>query len=341
MHQGGGVMSTPRLSKLPGLALSLAVAGAALLMSLWLPVASPLLTAILAGVLATNTTGIAARLEPGLAVASRRLLRIGIVLLGLKLSLGDILGLGWQTIVLVVAVVGGGLLVAEYAGRSLAIPPTRRLLIGCGFSICGAAAVAAVEGTLEDAEDEDVVTALALVVLFGTLMIPLVPVVVAGVGWTPRAGGLWAGASVHEVAQVVAAAGLIGPAALKVGVVVKLARVLLLAPIIAGLGLMARRRAAASTRTSTGPSALPPIVPLFVAGFLAAAAVRSTGIVPGPALDAFGYAQTILLAAAMFALGCGVKARTLLAVGGRPVALAAIVTTAVAGIAAGGVVWIG
>ena len=327
----------------PGLALALGVALLAYALNRLVPTLSALLVAILAGVILTNLVRMPAATAPGLAVASKRLLRVGIVLLGLQVSLRDIAGLGVGMIGVVLAVVVGGLLAAELGGRMLGIRPAQRSLIGAGFSICGAAAVAGVEGVIDDKQEEDVVTALALVVLFGTLMIPLVPVLVAAFGLGEHAGGLWAGASIHEVAQVVAAAGIIGGSALKVGVVVKLARVLMLAPVAVRFGWRMRRHAAG--RAETGRvgqgQTLPPIVPLFVVGFLAAVVLRTLGVVPAPALDVLKILQTILLAAAMFALGCGVRFATLRTVGGRPFVLATIVTVVVGLIGLGGVVLVG
>src|SRR5699024_6905015 len=143
-----------------------------------------------------------------------------------------------------------------WAGHLMGISFAQRVLIACGFSICGAAAVAAAEGTT-DAKEEEVATAIALVVLFGTLMIPLVPSLGSLLGMPDEMAGIWIGASTHEVAQVVAAGGTVSGAALAVAVTVKLARVITLAPIIAGLEVFMRGRG-----TQAG-AATPAIVPLF------------------------------------------------------------------------------
>ncbi|GAB46990.1 YeiH family protein [Mobilicoccus pelagius] len=327
----------------PGLALAIGVALLTYALNRAVPTLSALLVAILVGVVLTNVVRLPESTAPGLAIASKKLLRAGIVLLGLQVSLRDIAGLGVGMIGVVLAVVVGGLLTAEVAGRMLGIRPAQRSLIGAGFSICGAAAVAGVEGVIDDKKEEDVVTALALVVLFGTIMIPLVPLLVAAFGLGEHTGGLWAGASIHEVAQVVAAAGIIGGSALKVGVVVKLARVLMLAPVAVWFGWQMRRNAAgrAVAGQAQEVQTLPPLVPLFVVGFLAAVVLRTLGVVPTPSLDALKILQTILLAAAMFALGCGVRFATLRTVGGRPFVLATIVTLVVGLIALGGVLLAG
>ncbi|WP_350348263.1 putative sulfate exporter family transporter [Agromyces sp. G08B096] len=316
----------------PGLAVAALAAGASLAATLVLPAVSALLVAIVLGVLARNLLPLPAALEPGLAVAAKRVLRIGIVLLGLQLVLGDILALGPGMIAVVVAIVAVGIGATLAAGRWLGVPPAQRLLIACGFSICGAAAVAAVDGVVES-EEEDVVTALALVVVFGTLMIPLVPLAAGALGLAEVDAGLWAGGSIHEVAQVVAAGSALGGAALAAAVVVKLARVLMLAPVLAIVSFRRRRE----LRRTDASAARPPIVPLFVVGFIALMLVRSSGLVPVEAVHAAGIVQTVLLAAAMFALGANVRISVLRRVGLRPVALGAISTLVVAGTALGGV----
>lgn len=321
---------------LPGLALAAVAAGVALAVNLALPTLSALLVAIVLGMVLTNVTTLPAVFAPGMAVAAKQLLRAGIVLLGLQLSLGDIAGLGFGVIGVVVAVVAGGFFVSETVGRRLGLRPAQRVLIGAGMSICGAAAVAAVDDAIDDQDESDAVTAVALVVVFGTAMIALVPLLSGALGLAPEVAGLWAGASIHEVAQVVAAGGLIGTAALKGAVVVKLARVLMLAPVIAVLGWRARRQG-----TVRADGRRPPLVPLFVAGFLLAAIVRTSGVLPETVLDPLKMAQTFLLAAAMFGLGCNVKIATIRSVGGRPVVLAAVTTLAVAVIGLTGVVLVG
>lgn len=321
-------------SVVPGLVLALgagalSMAAAALLGDI-IPAASALLVAILLGVAVGNLVALPESTEPGLAVASKQVLRIGIVLLGLQLSLAGIAALGWGVLLLVVAVVASGFLAAELIGRALSVGRGLRTLIGAGFSICGAAAVAGVEGLVDEKEESDVVTALALVVVFGTLMIPLLPALAALFGLGEAATGLWIGASTHEVAQVVAAGGIAGGFALDVAVVVKLTRVAMLAPVAALLSIRVRRRLAANRPRSAGQVngqvKRPPIIPFFVVGFVIAAAVRATGIVPEVGLEVASWLQTLFLASAMFALGSSVKASTLRSVGGRPVALAALVT---------------
>lgn len=324
-----------RGSLVPGMGLCFGGGAVAMLFNQFVPTVSALLFAIVLGAILGNLWRIPPVMAPGVSVAGKRILRIGIVLLGLQLVLGDLLELGLGMVAVAAVVVAVGITGTVFLGRAMGIPSQQRLLIACGFSICGAAAVAACDGVLE-AEDEDVATGIALVVLFGTLMIPLVPLLVAVMHLGPEMGGLWAGASIHEVAQVVAAAGIIGGGALKVAVIVKLTRVLMLAPVMAVLGILKRRRMAGETQGDVHVKR-PPLMPLFVVGFLAMVAVASLHLLPAPVLDVAKVVQTACLAIAMFALGLGVRIKSLIKVGPKPLVLGTASTVLVAGVALAGV----
>lgn len=317
---------------LPGLAACALASAAAIVVHHWVPLASPLLVAIVAGAAVANLRPLPESYAPGLAVASRPLLRAGIALLGLQLVFGDILGLGAGVIVLIVGVVAASLAGSLWIGKVLGLSPAQRLLIACGTSICGAAAVAAVDGVI-DADDEDVAAAIGTVVVFGTALLGLIPLAVHVLHLDQQTGGIWAGAATHEVAQVVAAGGLIGSSALAVAVVVKLGRVLMLAPVMTVISLRRRRDAAPGVRL--------PLVPLFVVGFLACVALRSAGLVPAPVLAVAGQTQVALLSAAMFALGTGVRIGALRAVGARPFLLGAAGTAWITVLGLGGALLLG
>jgi uncharacterized integral membrane protein (TIGR00698 family) len=310
--------------------VALCAIGAAVAMGIGrlVPAVNPMLIAIVAGALVSNLVTVPGRLKPGLDFSAKRLLRVGVALLGLQLMFSDVVGLGWGVIAVVVAIVALGIAGTLYLGKLLGLSWTQRILIACGFSICGAAAVAATDGVV-DAKEEELLTAVALVVVFGTLMIPAIPLLSGALGLSDRQAGMWAGGSIHEVAQVVAAGGMIGGGALAVATVVKLARVLMLAPVMAYLGARQRR----VSRGTTAGGTQPPLIPLFVIGFLACVALRSSGLLPQEALDVARFAQTALLTTAMFALGLGVRVGLLRSVGPRPFVLAAASTVWVAGIA--------
>lgn len=335
-------------TRLPGLAACFALGVLAVLTATavrpWAPALSPLLLAILAGLAWRNLAPVPERLAPGVAFAAKPVLRVGIVLLGLQLLLSDVLELGWGVVGLVVAVVAATFAATLALGRALGLPWDLTALVASGFSICGAAAVAAADSVVR-ARREMAATALGLVVLFGTLMIPLMPLLTRALGLDEQAAGLWIGASTHEVAQVVAAGGLVGGTALSVAVTVKLARVVLLAPVMTALAWGQRRRDAAGTGTGDddgpGPGARPPLVPWFVVGFIAAVLVRATGWLPEPVLDVATLVQQLLLATAMAALGLGVRLRSIAAVGPRPVVLGAASTALAVAVGGAGATLLG
>ncbi len=273
----------------------------------------------------------------GLSLAGRRLMRIGIVLLGLGLGLEQVLRLGWATVAMVVGVVAATFFGTLWLGRRLGLPGDQPLLIATGYSICGASAIGAVS-EVSGSDEEDVAASVALVTLCGTLAIAVLPLLQGPLALSDPAFGRWVGAGVHDVGQVVATAQTAGPAALGEAVLVKLMRVALLAPLVAAVAfaLRARRR---GVRTPSGRRPAP--VPLFVAGFLAAAALRATGVLPDVALEWAHTAQEALLAAALFGLGSAVHLPTLGRTGGRAAALGLGAWVVVAGVSYAGVMLTG
>lgn len=329
------VTARPTRSRLaPGLALTVAGVGAASAVNLALPAVSALTAAVLLGVLAGNLPGLPAAVRPGLAAVTRKLLRAGVVLLGLQLAVPQVLQLGAGILVAVVATVTVTFLGTLGIARLLGVRRGLGLLVATGFAICGASAIAAMESVV-DRDDEDVATAVALVTLYGSLAILLVPLLAGPLGLTGGSVGAWAGLSVHEVAQVVAAASPAGAAAVATATVVKLSRVVLLAPMVAAVSVTERCRRPSTTGTR------PPLVPLFVLGFLAAVALRSTGVLPGGVLQVSGALTTLLLAGALFGLGAAVNLTALLRTGPSALLLGLLSTLLVGATGYGALVLLG
>lgn len=319
----------------PGLAIvacGVAVAYAAHRM---LAMVSPLTFALLLGVLVGNIPVRLRILRPGLDFAARHLLRAGIVLLGLQLVVTDVFQLGLPNLTVVVAVVTVTFFGTQWLGRRLGLSPGASLLVATGFSICGASAIAAMDGVSRNRK-EDVATAIALVTIFGSLAILVLPLLQDPLGLSDTAYGTWAGASVHDVAQTVAAASAAGPTAVAAAVVVKLTRVVLLAPMVAGVSLWQRRSAPRVAGESR-----PPIIPLFVLGFLAAVTVRSASILPPAALSVAGTIATLALASALFGLGTSVHLGGLIRTGGRALVLGLASWVSICAVAYAGIQLVG
>ncbi|MFI9276009.1 YeiH family protein [Kitasatospora sp. NPDC052896] len=327
---------------LPGLLM--AVGGVLLALAVhWAVPAVPMLTAsVVLGIAAAHLPGARAlvrtRAKKGLGVAAKRLMRAGIVLLGLKLSLTDVAGLGWATVAMVLTVVVATFAGTYWLGRRLGLPGDQPLLVATGYSICGASAIGAVS-EVTGSEEEDIATSVALVTLCGTLAIAVLPLLQHPLGLDGPEFGRWVGASVHDVGQVVATAQTAGPAALREAVLVKLMRVVLLAPLVAGVAVAVRRgRLGARGADGTGAQGKrPPVLPLFVALFLAAILLRSTGLLGAGALNAADQVQQLLLAAALFGLGSAVNLPVMARTGGRVAALGLASWVVVAGVSYAGV----
>lgn len=288
---------------------------------LLVPQVGVLTWAIGLGIAVANLGLLPSGAAPQLGVLTRRLLRVGIVLLGFSVSFASIAALGLPLVALVVSSLVATLLLTLWLGHRLGVGRARTLLVGTGVAICGASAIAAMEETA-GAEEDDVAAAIAMVTLFGTAALVAIPLLQGPLGLTDLQLGAWAGASVHEVGQVVAAAGPAGPAAVAVAVVVKLTRVVMLAPVVAVAGVVSRMT---SPRTD-GATGRPALVPLFVLGFLACAALRSADVVPLTALDWIAQVQVIALGAALFGMGCSVRLAHLWRNGGAVTGVAAAAT---------------
>lgn len=311
----------------PGVAAASGVGAAAFLVSQWTPALSPLIWAVAIGAALANTGRLPGALAPGIAFSARQLLRVAVGFLGLRLAVGQVLAVGPSGIVLILAAVIGTFAFTSWLGKRFGLPRPLAALLAAGTSICGAAAIVAVSGAV-DAKEEDTAVGVGAVTLYGTLAMLLFPVIGALAGLSADQFGLWAGSSIHEVAQVVGAAFSFGSAtgstsAVELATVVKLGRVLLLAPVAVGLSLLFRRGKPAG-------GARVPLVPWFILLFAATAAVRSLGLLPPGTAGALVKADTFLLAAAMAGLGLDLKWSKIRAAGLKPLYVTGLATAFIA-----------
>ncbi len=253
---------------------------------------SPAIIAAITGLVLAHTLWVPQSAEAGIAFSSKTLLRIAVALLGLQVSLGQVLSLGGGGFLILSVGLVVSFFTIKAVGRALGVSPQLAELIAAGTSICGASAVAATNSVTE-APDEDVAYAVAMVTLFGTIAMAVYPLCDRFLHLDMRHYGLWAGASIHEVAQVAGATVQIGPEAEQSGAIAKLVRVLLLAPLVAMLKL-ARPRA--KQDRSVG-------IPLFVLGFIVLVVWGSIMPVPKDVRSLAGAVSGFLLAAALGGMG--------------------------------------
>ncbi len=319
---------------LPGLLLVAAITAAAHLVR-QLPgvgLLSPMILAIALGAMFHNLAGTPRRALPGVRVSMRPLLRLAIVLLGLQLTFAQVLQVGGRGMAVIVVTLVASFLFTRWAGARLGVERKLAELIAAGTAVCGASAVIAAN-TVTRGSEEDAAYAVACVTVFGTAAMFVLPVLGTVLGLDDRAYGLWAGASIHEVAQVVAAAFQHGQAAGEFGTVAKLSRVMLLAPLVLALGWGARRlQRNTSTADADGAGTQAPVpVPWFVLGFVALVVLNSLVALPPPAQRAAASITAVLLTMALAAMGLSTDVRRLKATGVRPLALGAVSWVFIAG----------
>jgi len=259
-------------------------------------------------------------IRPGIDFAMRRLLRIGIVALGARLSFDAVIRLGASSILLVTALVALTLVSGVVLGRVLGLSGPLPLLIAVGTAICGNTAIIATAPVL-DADERDVSFAVATITLVGLASVLIYPVLGAVMGLTDTGYGMWAGTAIGDTSQVVAAGFGYTTGAGEVATIVKLTRNVLLAPVVLGAGLIA-----SSVGSPRSPGAGRKAFPLFVLGFLAVAAVASLGSleaeVAGRSLRAWATVLSeVCILVALAAVGLSTDLRAILRTGLRPLYL--------------------
>jgi uncharacterized integral membrane protein (TIGR00698 family) len=302
---------------LPGLLLTAAIAAAAFALR-WIPgvaILSPLILSILLGMALHNIVGTPAAAKAGVTFSLRRVLRFAIILLGLQLTAAQVAEVGATGVAIIVTTLVATFAFTKWFGWLIGVDRQLAELIAAGTSICGASAVIATN-TVTDAPDEDVAYAVACVTVFGSVAMFLYPMLPGVLHLSQHSFGLWAGSSIHEIAQVVAAAYQDGTQAGDFATIAKLSRVMMLAPVVIALGLIARRRGAG---TAGAGRAVP--LPWFALGFIALVALNSVITVPTNLKAAIAVATTFLLSLALAAMGLETDIAKLRMKGLRPLFL--------------------
>jgi len=323
----------PGARLLPGVALSAVLAasasGVVLLPGIREHGLGALTLALVLGMVVGNTVypRLAAASAPGVTLCRQCLLRLGVVLFGLRLTWQDLARVGVAGVAVDALVLGSTFLLAWYVGvRWLRLDRKTALLIAAGNSICGAAAVMAAEPIVR-ARTEHVAVAVATVVIFGTLAVFLYPFLYTiNARWPLIAGGtaglgIYAGSTVHEVAQVIAAAHPLGDAAVRSAVVAKMVRVMMLAPVLLGMSWLIARRTAPAGGDHRAARVQ---VPWFAFAFIAATGIASLPLIPASSSAVLARFDGFVLAMAMAALGLGTQLSALRLAGLRPLLLGLI-----------------
>jgi uncharacterized integral membrane protein (TIGR00698 family) len=315
----------------PGIALCVTISVAAIVLEhaekevfgrAWL---DAIVLAILLGT-AVRTMWVPGRLwRMGISVGAKLLLEIAVVLLGFSLSSNALAAAGPWLVAAVAGVVVAAISVSYAIARLLRLPHRMAVLVACGNSICGNSAIAAVAPVI-GATGEDVAASIAFTAVLGVVVVFALPLLGQALHLSALQYGAVAGLTVYAVPQVIAATAPAGTLAVQFGTMVKLARVLMLGPVVVALSLLGRREPAQISRP-----ALHRLVPWFIVGFVGAAAARSAGIVPDVVLAPASAVAAIMTIVSMAALGLGTDVRSLARSGVR---VAAAVTLSLVGISA-------
>lgn len=267
-----------------------------------LSIPGPLVIAILVGILWRALMGVPEYAGPGIGFASKKLLRYGIILMGIRLNLNSIMAAGPQIIVLDASIIALAIVIICSLGKVFAIEKKLTLLTAVGTGICGAAAIAAIAPTINSKEDETVV-AVATVAILGTAGSILYVLLQPFLGLNLNEYGIFAGATLHEVAHVVAASQPVGGATLDMAVLTKLGRVALLIPVALGTSLWFNLTDKEKERT-TGWRDI--AIPWFILGFFALSFLNTSGLIPKDLTTTMLQASSLLLTVAMAGMGLSV-----------------------------------
>jgi uncharacterized integral membrane protein (TIGR00698 family) len=322
---------------LPGVALCGVIALAATFVSR--QYGGPLfLYALLLG-MSLNALGDNDQARAGIELCMKWLLRLGVALLGARIALADIASLGWATGLLVIACVASTLAMGWCLARLLRLSPAQGLLSGGATAICGASAALAIAAVLPRSREQERFTLLVVVGVsaLSTMAMLIYPMITAALGLTPLLTGVFLGVSIHDVAQVVGAAFIAGPAVGEPAIIVKLARVALLAAVVLGVGIWSRT---SLPNPDEGEAARkPPLLPWFLLMFLALAALNTAGGVPAAMQAPIGDLSRALLVMAIAALGLRTSVAALREAGWRPLLLMVGETLWLGLLALAGVLW--
>ena len=275
-----------------------------------------MLFALLLG-LAMNFLSAEGACKPGIEFTARTLLRVGVALLGLRITAGQVAELGWQPLAIIVLTVALTIGVSMLAARLLGFQTLFGLLSGGATAICGASAAMALAAALPNHPLKERATLFTVVGVsaLSTLAMVAYPMLAQAVGLDPHAAGVFLGATIHDVAQVVGAGYSMSQQTGDVATLVKLMRVAMLVPVIVFAVLLSRRQAG----EAQGPR--PPLLPGFAVAFALLVALNSTGWLPDVVAKTGSDLSRWLLVASIAGIGMKTQLKELITVGFKPVAL--------------------
>ncbi len=276
------------------------------------------------------------RFARGIRIASRYVLRVGVALLGLRITTGDVMELGWEALAIIVAGVAATILVGTLIGRIGGLKGDQSVLSAGAVAICGASAALAIASVLPTHKDHERNTILTVagVTALSTVAMVLYPVLVTFLHYDDATAGLFLGATIHDVAQVVGAGYIISDQAGEISTLVKLIRVACLVPVVLAVSLIMHRRRLPDAGSE-------PLLPWFLVVFVALVVVNSLGWVPAQAETLLTPVSSWCLLTAVAGLGVKTSLKAIVDVGPAPIGVMIAQTLFLAVFVVGGVALIG
>jgi len=275
------------------------------------------------------------RFARGIRFASRNILRIGVALLGIRITTGDVMELGWPVVALIAASVVATILIGGLIGRAFGLKSDQSILSAGAVAICGASAALAIASVLPSHKDSERNTILTVagVTALSTVAMVVYPVFVTYLQYDNATAGIFLGATIHDVAQVVGAGYIISDQTGEISTLVKLIRVACLVPVVVTISLLMHRRRSPESGNE-------PLLPWFLVAFVALVVVNSLGWVPAQAHTLLTPVSSWCLLTAVAALGVKTSLKTLADVGPAPISVMVIQTVFLAVFVIGGVMLI-
>ncbi|BHH82119.1 YeiH family protein [Desulforhopalus sp. 52FAK] len=309
---------------IPGLMLTMCIAAIALYTGAQLAYVTPLIVAMGIGILLRNAFILLPVYKSGITYSIRTVLRFAVALLGARITFTQIGSLGWEGIVLATGPLLITLLLTVWFGRVLKCDHSQTLLIATGTSICGASAIMTA-GAVTQAKEDNVVVAISSITVFGTILMLLYPMIhnMGFLHLTAKEYGIWSGASIHEVAQVIAAAFGGGEESGEIGTIIKLTRVACLVPFAFAISFMSAKGMIRPGGSSEKGEVK---FPLFLFGFLGMVILNSNDFFTAKAIASIETFDMFLLTMAMGAMGLETDFKRLLTIGYKPLVLSIFAT---------------
>ncbi|MCE1254284.1 MAG: YeiH family protein [Anaerolineae bacterium] len=311
------------LPLLPGIILSLMIAGVAYLLGTWIPVVGGAVFSITLGIIIASLWQRPVSFDAGIRFTSKYILQLAVILLGFEMSIGSVLTVGQQSLWVILITLSTAFITVLIFRPVLKINGTLGTLIGVGTAICGGSAIAAASSAIH-ADDQDVSYSISTIFLFNVIAVFLFPLMGHMLALSDTGFGMWAGTAINDTSSVVAASYSFSNAAGNFATIVKLTRSLMIVPVTLVLAIAYARR-----NKDENLFSFVKVFPWFVIGFLLAAIIRSLGLLPLEISKSLAWAGKFLIISAMGAIGLNTNMKKFITAGPKALALGGITWLAV------------